>query len=114
MQQRCEHRFAANQAVWVTLLDKAKTRIQGRVRNISSRGIGIGIGQAIATGTPLQIDVSDDMLLGEAIFCRQEGDHYFVGVELEHALYGLAELARALREFDETPCPERATDSSRS
>jgi hypothetical protein len=103
MQQRSEPRFAADQAVWVTLLGTVKTRIQGRVRNISGRGIGIEICQAIGTGTALQIDISDGLLLGEAIFCRQEGDHYFVGVELEHALYGLAELAKALREFEDLP-----------
>jgi len=99
MEQRSEPRFAADQAVWVTLLGKVKTRIRGRIRNISGRGIGIEVAQAIPTGTPIQFEVPDGLLLGEAVFCRAEGEQYYVGAELEHALYGLPELAKALQEF---------------
>jgi len=101
MNQRREPRLAAEQAVWITLFGKMETRIPGYIRNISGRGVGLEVGQPIETGTALKVDIPDTLLLGEAIYCRQEGDRYYIGVELEHALYGLAELARTLNEFDE-------------
>jgi hypothetical protein len=111
MEQRAVPRFAADQAVWVKLLGKVKTRIRGRIRNISGRGMGIEVGQAIPPGTPLQFEVSDSLLLGEAVFCRAEGEQYYVGAELEHALYGLAGLAKALQEFSRADSLVRAGPS---
>lgn len=112
MQRRSESRFIADQAIWVTLLGKGNARIPGRIRNISGRGVGFEVGEPIGTGTPIQIDFTDALLLGEAIFCREENGRYYVGAELDHALYGLAELAKALREFDESPAKleENAVD----
>lgn len=66
MEQHAVPRFAADQAVWVTLLGKLKTRIRGRIRN--GRGIGI------------------------------EVDRRFLWERREHALYGLADLAKALQD----------------
>jgi hypothetical protein len=101
MNQRREARFAANQPAWITLFGPVDTRLPGRIRNFSGRGIGLEVGQAIGTGTALKIEAQNSLLLGEAIYCRAEGEQFYVGVELEHALHGLAELGEMLRGFTE-------------
>ena len=114
MKQRSEPRFAADQAVWVTRLTQVETRIAGYIRNASGRGLGLAVGEAIAPGTPLKIDIPDGFLLGEAIYCRPQDDRFYVGVELEDALYGLAELAKIMNEFPERrACSEPALARSR-
>ena len=55
----------------------------------------------VPIGTAVKIEADDSILLGEALYCRDDGGSFFVGVELEHALYGLVELGRILREFAE-------------
>ena len=83
--------------------------------------------KAFATATYLKVDSADAFnnlgitlmregdvpgkmdRLGEAIYCRQEDDAFYVGVELEHALHGLVALGDMLRGFSEDrSSPEHA------
>ena len=63
--------------------------------------MGLAMANPVPIGTAVKIECDDCMLLGEALYCRDDGGSFFVGVELEHALYGLVELGRILREFAE-------------
>jgi len=51
----------------------------------------------IAPGTAIKIEMEDSMILGEAVYCREESKRYVVGVELNQVLTGLAELGRRLQ-----------------
>jgi hypothetical protein len=55
--------------------------------------------QRVAPGSALKINLPDGILLGEVIYCRAQADGWYAGVELEHALFSLTELADALRGF---------------
>jgi ribulose-5-phosphate 4-epimerase/fuculose-1-phosphate aldolase len=99
MNQRREARAVASHSVWITILGTVDNRIPARIRNASGRGMGLEVAQEIGTGSALQIEVEDSLLFGEAIYCRAEKGAYYVGVELEEALHGLAELGEVLREF---------------
>ena len=99
MNQRRDARFATDQRVWITLYGKVDTRVQGHIRNISGRGIGLEVDLPIHTGTALKIELEDSLLLGEVIYCRQEKGGFYVGAELEQALHGLVELGEMLRRF---------------
>jgi hypothetical protein len=60
-------------------------------------------------GTALKIEVDDCLFLGEVIYCREDEASFYVGVELEQALYGLRELARSLGALsDSSSGPEQA------
>ena len=63
--------------------------------------MGLAMANPVPIGTAVKIECDDSILLGEALYCRDDGGTFFVGVELEHALYGLVELGRILREFAE-------------
>src|SRR4051812_43252262 len=102
MDQRRESRFQVNQRVRVTVLEPARAGIEGKIRNASGRGIGIEMPERLATGDAVKIDLDDSFLLGEVIYCRADGNGWYAGIELEHALFGLAALAATLSDFSES------------
>jgi hypothetical protein len=103
MNQRREPRFEAEQSVWITLFGEPDIQLKARIKNVSVRGLGLELQGPVAIGTALKINLDDGLLLGEVIYCRADEASYYVGVELEQALCGLAELAQALRAFSDTP-----------
>jgi len=108
MNQRRDPPFEINQSVWITLFGEPDIRLPARIKNVSSRGIGLELQGPVAIGTALKFEVDDCLLLGEVIYCRQvdtscDEASFYVGVELEQALRGLAHLADALRAFSDEP-----------
>jgi hypothetical protein len=101
MNQRRELRFPVDQPVEVVVLGPSDVHFPCRVRNASGRGIGLEVPEPLATGMALRINLVDTILLGEVIYCRAQDGGWYAGVELEHAIYGLAELANATRGFVE-------------
>ena len=99
MDKRSEPRFAADQAVVVTVLGEQGSRYPARIRNYSSRGMALEMPVAVPPETPLQIEVDDSSILGEAVYCTLQQDSYLIGVELDQVLCGLAELRRRLSGF---------------
>jgi hypothetical protein len=99
MDQRREARIQGDQAAWITIYGAKDKRIPGWVRNISGRGLGLEIGEPVGTGGALKIEAGDAMMLGEVIYCRAESDRYYLGVELDQAVYSLVSLCSALRDF---------------
>ena len=61
----------------------------------------------LLVGKALKISLEDSLLLGEVIYCRPQNGGWYAGIELEHALIGLAELAKALQPFAEELGGER-------
>ena len=100
MDQRREPRFEADQAVVITILTEQPTRMTARVRNASGRGLGLLVASRVEPGAAIRIEIEDAVVLGEAIYCRQEADGHFIGVELDQVLVGLTELGRRLNAFD--------------
>jgi len=101
MEQRREPRFTADQVVSVTILGDPEIHRTATVKNASGRGLGLEMAFPVGIGAPLKIHLPDAVFLGEAMYCRGQNASYFVGVELEHALFGLGELCEALRAFAE-------------
>jgi hypothetical protein len=99
MDKRREPRFVADQSVTVTLLRDPETRVPARVKDSSGRGLGLVSSLPVLPGTALKIEMDDSVILGEAVYCRKDRDYWFIGVELNQVLAGLAELGRRLQEF---------------
>ena len=110
MSLRSEGRFSPDQVVWITVYGEPDVRLPAVVRNVSARGIGLALESPVAVGSALKFDLEDSMVLGEVIYCRRDERTYYVGVELEQALRGLAGLARALRDFSDSPSGRQPTD----
>jgi len=96
MDKRREPRFRADQPVAVTVLGEPEIRVEGRVVDASGRGLGLVIPISLPPGAAIRIEMDDCMVLGEAIYCRSDGDGHFIGVELDQVLVGLTELSRNL------------------
>ena len=110
MNQRFEPRLETDQSVWITLFGEPDIRLPARVKNVSTRGIGLELEGPVAIGSPVKIELDDCLFLGEVIYCRQDETSFFVGVELEQALCGLSELARALGAFSDSCSSPEQTD----
>jgi len=109
MNQRREQRIEANQSVRITILGEPEVQLPARIKNVSVRGVGLELQYRIAAGAAIKIELKDGLLLGEIIFCREDAESYYAGVELEHALFGLTELQLALSGFsDSLSGPEQA------
>jgi hypothetical protein len=96
MEQRREPRFQADQRVMVEVLSDSPVRIAAKVKDASGRGLGISATAPIPPGAAIRIEIEDAVVLGEAIYCRNDQGSYFVGVELDQVLVGLTELGRRL------------------
>ncbi len=99
MEQRREPRFEAEQEVRVTLLEKDQSSHAAVVKNASARGLALQMGAPAVPGAAIKIELDDAVILGEAVYCRADGDSYLVGVELDQILCGLSELGKKLQEF---------------
>jgi hypothetical protein len=99
MDKRRTTRFVADQVISVTLLRDPHATLEAKVHNFSDRGLGLLMAVAVPPGTALKIEIDDTMIFGEAVYCRPDKDHHYIGVELNQVLAGLAELGRRLQEF---------------
>ena len=109
MDKRREPRFQTDQPVVVTVLTEPQTRVDARVTNASGRGLGLVTAAPVPPGAAIRIEIDDNIVLGEAIYCRCEREGHFIGVELDQVLVGLTELGRNLAAF----APEFAVDTRR-
>jgi hypothetical protein len=110
MNERREPRFETNQPIWITLFGEPDIRLPARIKNVSARGIGLQLQGPVAIGTALKFELDDALLLGEVIYCREDEASFYVGVELEQALCGLAQLAKALNAFSDSPSGDPPSD----
>jgi PilZ domain-containing protein len=101
MQQRRAHRVTVDQTVEVTIYGEQDLQLTGVVKSASALGLTLEVPVPIQPGTAMKIRLDDTILLGEAVHGYRTLDSYTVGIRLEQALNGLAELARALGGFQE-------------
>ncbi|MGP8245389.1 MAG: PilZ domain-containing protein [Bryobacteraceae bacterium] len=109
MERRREPRFKPQQPVVVTILDDSGQHLDAVVQDASGRGLGLLLPQPIEPGKALKIQLEGAMLLAEAVYCQAAGSGFYVGVELDQILDGLASLAKSLEEFSaKTPLSDPA------
>ncbi len=85
-------RYEVDQPVTVTDLE-TKQPFPGKLANFSTHGVRILLDRSVAPGAIIKIEWRSTLLLGEVIYCRQEGGGFAVGMELEDALYDTEALA---------------------
>lgn len=101
MKERREPRFEIDQSIWITVFGEPDIQLPARIVNVSGRGIGLAMDGPVAAGSALKLEWEDTLLLGEVIYCRQDRESFYLGIELEQSLAGLAELGRSLRSFQD-------------
>jgi hypothetical protein len=112
MKERREPRFEVNQSIWITLFGDPDIQLPARVKNVSGRGLGLELEGPVATGAALKLELDDTLLLGEVIYCRKDASCYYIGVEIEQSLQGLADLGIAVSSFNAEVAGEASVASA--
>ena len=84
--KRREPRSLVNEPVEVVTLLEHNRLASGRAVNISNRGLGLTLDADIPIGTQAGVDISGVLVQGKVTRCRQEGDHWVVGIRLGRPL----------------------------
>ncbi len=107
MERRREPRFHTNQPARITILRDGKPVIEGRLLNISGRGLRLALPAPIAPGTPLKLEIGDALILAEVAYIQEDGGTIQAGVRVDQVLSGLSELMRLHRSLlnEQGACP---------
>ena len=101
MDLRSEPRFPTDEPVRVTVLGGTKFEANGRIVNVSGRGMRLRINARVPVGAAIRVDVDGSLLLGEVAYCQADGEFFAVGLQLEQALTISEELSRLMRRLME-------------
>ncbi len=112
MERRREPRFQLNQPARVTVLRDARPVLEGRLLNISGRGMRIALPSPVPVGAPLKIEIGDALILAEVAYTSHHHDSVQAGLKVDQVLSGLSELMRlhqSLLREQRAPSPREAT-----
>jgi hypothetical protein len=112
-ERRSELRLKADAPARVEILGEHRGLAgEGRILDISGRGILVRVPFPIACGSTVRIESEDTLLLGEVCRAEANGSEWRIAVRVRHSLSGMAELARLNRgllgEAAESRAPESA------
>ncbi|MCS6952430.1 MAG: PilZ domain-containing protein [Bryobacterales bacterium] len=102
MERRSEPRYDLSGPADVTLLTDNPVSLQGRIINLSGRGMRVWLPQAVPAGAAVRVDVAGAMFLGEVCYCNPDGNGYAAGFQLEHVLSMSEELAALMRALEQS------------
>ena len=107
MERRSRLRFEVHQPISAKVLSKdAEGQIvQGTLENISGSGLRVISEKPLMSGTALQIDLPDAMILAEVRYCEPLDSHvlspqvarYALGLEMKQVLNDMGELGRLMQ-----------------
>ena len=89
-----------------------ETTLKASVGNLSGRGVRLLLDRPLALDTAVRVDFQHDedgaLLLGEVVYCVQEGNHFAIGLELHHSLVHLTSLHELMSRLmgEQTPSVE--------
>jgi len=102
-ERRLETRFLLAEPVKVTLLGEAEESCWGQTLNVSVTGVSLTTPRPVEIGSPVKLEVTDGMILGEVRHCQAaQGSiaEYLVGISIEHVLFGWMEFYERARAMD--------------
>ena len=93
MDRRTDVRHSVETAVKMTVLSGQLRQMEAVLANVSGRGARLRVPEPIAVDSAVQLEFGDSLLLGEVCYCASDEGSFCVGVELQHSLLNLAEVA---------------------
>jgi hypothetical protein len=81
-ERRLHPRFEANADCTITLLEGGESPRSAVVRDFSKTGLRLCVDFALQPGDGVGVQISDDLFVGEVIYCEREGAWYVVGLVL--------------------------------
>ena len=98
-EQRNEHRQRLDSSASLTLIGSPSQVLCCEIRNVSEGGTQLWLREPLQAFTLVKIEYDDSLLLGEVVYCQRDPSGWLVGVRVEHGLFGLAALAKVMRQF---------------
>lgn len=102
VERRKHVRLRPSDAISVTILSDESVCIQATVVDQSARGLGLRLSAPLIPGTPVKIELGDELLLAEVTHCVRHEGEFRAGLAVKHSLSGLADLHRLNRALRET------------
>lgn len=106
VERRREQREQVDEPVLVTVLSGGQpAAIQGRILNLSGRGLKIALPGPAPIGAAIKIERPGEMWLGEVIYVRQGAGECHIGIEVDQALRytrDLENLREAIAGYQDT------------
>jgi len=99
MDRRREPRIRAYETVQLTVLGDAGYTHPANAVQLSAHGIRLILDQPIPVSAAIKVVCDDWLALGEVCYCKLDRVHYVVGLQFEHVLVGLEDLAEQSRDF---------------
>jgi hypothetical protein len=99
LDQRQTERHQLSHPAVVTVIGALGRILHGVIRNLSEGGTQIRLDEPLPPSTLVKIEYDDNLLLGEVVYCNQEQSSWLAGVRVEHGLFELTALARAMQGF---------------
>lgn len=97
MQERRAHPRIPTTSIAVTILSDESLRVRATIVDRSATGLGLALTAPLIPGTPVKIELDNELLLCEVTHCvRQEGS-FRAGLIIKHSVGHLADLDRLNR-----------------
>ena len=106
MERRREARIPTDLPVELTVLGDSESSGPAQAIEASGHGLQLVVHRPIPVNAAVKVEGEDWMMLGEVCYCRQEGIHYVVGLQIEQTLEGLKRLAELNENLLSTKRPE--------
>jgi hypothetical protein len=84
--RRQEPRFLLAQPLRVTLLDPTHKELEASVIDVSAGGLCLHLPLRIPAGTPVKVETSDTLLLGDICYCTPTDDGFRAGLVVKHRM----------------------------
>ncbi|MBI3210604.1 MAG: PilZ domain-containing protein [Candidatus Solibacter usitatus] len=86
IERRKEPRLECRRPARLLLLSTGEAR-DGMLLDVSGRGARFLLADAIPTGIAVRVDVGEQLLLGDVVYCRKETEGFMAGVDLSHTVF---------------------------
>ena len=98
LDQRQYQRHELRRPAILSVFGATSKVLRGEIQNVSHEGSQIRLEQPLRSGSLVRIEYDDNLILGEVVYSQRERADWLVGFRVEHALWGLTALAKALEE----------------
>ena len=81
--RRKEIRVPMDAPVWLRILGEPSPVIEGRIANVSKRGMKLLLPQALSPGVTLQLRIGGKSIMAEVRYCLPRAGEFHIGVEIQ-------------------------------
>lgn len=82
-ERRKDVRAALDAPIWLRVLEATGAPVEGRIVNISKRGMKLRLPVALQPGVGVQARMGGKIIMAEVRYCLPQGGEFHVGIEIQ-------------------------------